>query len=67
MSEKRLHAFRQLPLRAQFALIASTRANPVLGKNQDYLEALEQIHAECLQALTPQQRAEYENAKANLV
>lgn len=64
--EKRLDAFRQLPLRAQLALIASTRANPVLARNQEYLEALDRIHAECLQASTPQQRAEYEKAQANL-
>jgi hypothetical protein len=64
--EKRLDAFRQLPLRAQLALITSTRANPVLGKNQKYLEALEGIHTSCLEASTPQQRAEYERAKANL-
>jgi hypothetical protein len=64
--EKRLEAFRQLPLRAQLTLIASTRTNPVLAKNQDYIESLERIHAECVQASTPQQRAEYEKAKANL-
>ncbi len=67
MTEKRLEAFRQLPLRAQLALIASTRANPVLAKNQAYLEALERIHAECLQASTPQQREAYEKAKASSV
>lgn len=64
--EKRLDAFRQLPLRAQLALIASTRANPVLGKNPEYLDGLERIHAECLEASTPQQKAVYEKAKANL-
>ena len=64
--EKRLEAFRQLPLRAQLALIASTRNNPVLTKNQDYIEGLERVHSECLQASTPQQKAEYEKAKANL-
>jgi hypothetical protein len=64
--EKRLEAFRQLPLRAQLALIASTRANSVLGNNQEYLESLERVHAECLQASTPDQKAAYETAKANL-
>lgn len=64
--EKRLEAFRQLPLRAQLALIASTRANPVLAKNQEYIEGLERIHTECVQASTPQQREAYEKAKANL-
>jgi hypothetical protein len=64
--EKRLEAFRQLPLRAQLALIASTRSNPVLAKNQEYIEDLERVHAECLQAATPQQKAAYEKAKTNL-
>lgn len=65
--EKRLTAFRQLPLRAQLALIASSRANSVLGKNQDYIDGLEQIHAECVQLSTPQEKAAYEKAKANLI
>jgi hypothetical protein len=64
--EKRLEAFRQLPLRAQLAMIASTRANSVLAKEREYIEGLERIHAECLQASTPEQRAEYEKARANL-
>lgn len=64
--EKRLEAFRQLPLRAQLAMIASTRANPVLAKNQEYIEGLERVHAECLQTSTPEQRAAYEKAKENL-
>ncbi|HEY9634101.1 MAG TPA: hypothetical protein V6D14_11870 [Coleofasciculaceae cyanobacterium] len=62
---KRLEAFRKLPLRAQLAMIASTRANPVLANNLEYLEGLERVHAECLEASTPQQRAEYEKARAN--
>ncbi len=64
--EKRLDAFRQLPLRLQLTLIASTRANTVLAKNQEYIKSLERVHAECIEASTPQQRAEYEKAKANL-
>jgi hypothetical protein len=64
--EKRLEAFRQLPLRAQLALIASTRANPVLAKNQEYIAGLERIHAECLETSTSQQRVAYEKAKGNL-
>jgi hypothetical protein len=64
--EKRLEVFRQLPLRAQLAMIASTRANSVLAKEREYIEGLERIHAECLQASTPEQRAEYEKARANL-
>jgi hypothetical protein len=64
--EKRLEAFRQLPLRAQLALITSTRSNPVLAQNHEYIEGLERIHAECVLAATPQQKAEYEKAQKNL-
>ena len=64
--EKRLEAFRQLPLRAQLALINSTRTNPVLAKNQEYIENLERVHAECLQISTYEQRIAYEKAKENL-
>lgn len=64
--EKRLEAFAQLPLRAQVALIASTRSNPVLAQNTEYIEGLDRIHAECLLSSTPQQKATYEKARANL-
>lgn len=65
--EKRLEAFRKLPLRAQLALLASTRSNPVLSQNQEYLKSLERIHAECLNSATLEQKAAYEKAKANLI
>lgn len=65
--EKRLEVFRKLPLKAQLAMIASTRANSVLANNQQYLEGLERVHAECLETSTPQQQADYEKAKANLI
>ncbi len=64
--EKRLEAFRKLPLRAQITLIASTRDNPVLSQNQEYIESLERIHAECLRSSTPEQKAAYEESKGNL-
>jgi hypothetical protein len=64
--EKRLEVFRQLPLRAQLAMIASTRTNSVLAKDQEYIEGLERVHAECLEASTPEQKAEYEKARTNL-
>jgi len=64
--ENRLQVFRQLPLRAQIALIASSRSNPVLSQNQEYITSLEQIHAQCLQRSSPEQRAEYEQAKRSL-
>ena len=64
--ENRLNAFRQLPLRAQLALIASTRANAVLAKNQEYLASLERIHGECIQNATSEQQQIYDKAKDNL-
>ena len=64
--EKRLEAFRKLPLRAQLALITSTRNNPVLSQNQEYIASLERIHAECFSSSTPEQKTVYEQAKANL-
>ncbi|MGQ4647660.1 hypothetical protein [Lyngbya aestuarii] len=65
--EKRLAAFSKLPLRAQLAMIASTRSNPTLAQNQEYLEGLERVHAECLQASTPEQKAVYEKAQEKLL
>ncbi|WP_286194054.1 hypothetical protein [Scytonema millei] len=38
--ENRLAAFRKLPLRAQLALINSTRDNSVLSQNREYIENL---------------------------
>lgn len=64
--EKRLEAFRKLPLRAQLTLIASTRNNLVLSQNHEYIESLERIHAKCLRSSTPEQIAAYEQAKDNL-
>ncbi len=61
--EKRLAVFRQLPLRAQLATITSTKANSVLSKNQEYLDRLEQIHAESLAAATPEERLTYNKAR----
>ena len=61
--EKRLAVFRQLPLRAQLATITSTKANAVLSKNRAYIASLEQIHAECLAAATPEAKLAYDKAK----
>ena len=61
--EKRLAVFSQLPLRAQLATITSTKANPVLSKNRDYLASLEKIHAECLAAATPEAKMSYNKAR----
>ena len=57
--EKRLEAFRQLPLRAQLSLINSTASNEVLSQNQEYLQSLNRIHQECLNSATPDQKAAY--------
>lgn len=64
--EKRLAAFSKLPLRAQLALIASTRNNPILSQNKEYIESLERIHTECLSASTLEEKAIYEQSKDNL-
>ena len=64
--EKRLEVFRKLPLRAQLALINSTRDNPVLSQNREYIDNLERIHTECLNSATPEQKIAYEKAKGNL-
>lgn len=61
--ETRLEAFRQLSLSAQLVLITSTRVNPVLGKNQEFIENLEIIHAECLLSATSEQKAASVQAK----
>lgn len=63
---KRLNAFKQLPLRAQLAMITSTLANPVLAKNQIYINQLKQIHAECLANATPEAKQAYERAIEDL-
>lgn len=64
--EKRLETFRKLPLRAQLAMIVSTKANPVLAQNQEYIDMLENIHAECLAVAKPEQKEIYEKALADL-
>ncbi len=61
--EQRLAVFGKLPLRAQLVTITSSKANTVLSKNQDYIASLEQIHAECLAAATPEQKLAYNKSK----
>ena len=55
-----------MPLRAQLAMINSTKANPVLAENRDYIEKIESIHGQCLAAATPEAQKAYEKAKTNL-
>ncbi len=61
--EKRLEVFRKLPLRAQLATIASSKANVVLSKNLEYIAALERIHQESLATATPEALKAYHKAK----
>ena len=61
-TQKRQEVFRQLPLRAQLATIAASKANQVLSQNQEYIASLEQIHAECLAAATPAEKQAYQKA-----
>ena len=61
--EKRLAVFRKLPLRAQLATIASTKANATLSKNQTYIDRLEEIHARCLVNATSEEQSAYNKAK----
>ena len=63
--EKRLEAFRKLPLRAQLSLINSTASNEVLSQNQEYLQSLNRIHQECLNSATPDQKAACKNFVKN--
>jgi hypothetical protein len=60
---QRLAVFRQLPLRAQLATIASTKANTVLCQKHDYIASLEQIHAESLEKATAAEKLVYQRAK----
>jgi hypothetical protein len=60
---QRLAVFRQLPLRAQLATIASTKANTVLCQKYDYIASLEQIHAESLEKATEGEKLVYQRAK----
>jgi len=59
----RLEVFRKLPLRAQLAMVASSKANSILSKNQDYIASLEQIHAECLADATLEEVGVYQKTK----
>ena len=61
--EKRKEVFRKLPLRAQLATIASSKANSVLRQNPEYIASLEQIHAECLAIATPKEKLAYQKAQ----
>ncbi len=61
--EQRLAIFRQLPLRAQLAMITASKTSRVLSQKQSYIASLEQIHAESLAAATESERLVYRQAK----
>lgn len=61
--EKRLAVFRKMPLRAQLAMIASSKANETLNQNQNYIASLELIHAECLADAAPEAKLVYEKSQ----
>lgn len=61
--EKRLAVFRQLPLRAQLATIASSKSNQVLSQKPGYIASLEAIHAEALAIATESEKVAYQRAK----
>ncbi|MDJ0570791.1 MAG: hypothetical protein QNJ53_17350 [Pleurocapsa sp. MO_192.B19] len=61
--EQRLAVFRQLPLRAQLAMITSSKANNLLNQNQEYIVSLEEIHAECLATATLEEKLAYQKAQ----
>ncbi len=61
--EKRLAVFRQLPLKAQLAMITASKSNQILNQKLDYIASLEKVHAESLAAATEQERITYQKAK----
>ncbi len=61
--EKRLAVFRQLPLKAQLAMITASKSNQILNQKLEYIASLEKVHAESLAAATEQERITYQKAK----
>ena len=64
--EKRLAVFGKMPLRAQLAMIASSKANKTLNQNQNYIASLEKVHAECLAEASPEAKLVYKKSQALL-
>ena len=65
--EKRLAVFSKLPLRAQLAMIVSSKANKTLSQNKEYIHSLEQIHGSCLANATEDEKLAYEKAKESII
>lgn len=62
--EKRLAVFKKLPLRAQLAMIASSKTNETLNQNQTYIASLERVHAECLAEASIEEKLVYQKSQA---
>ena len=65
--EKRLAVFGKLPLRAQLAMIVSSKANKTLSQNKEYIASLEEIHGSCLTNATEDEKLAYEKAKESII
>ena len=65
--EKRLAVFAQLPLKAQLAMIVSSKTNKTLNQNEAYIENLEKIHNECLANATEDEKRAYSRAKELII
>ncbi len=65
--ENRLSVFRKLPLRAQLAMIISSKTNKTLNQNKAYIESLEQIHSSCVANATPEAKLAYDKAKKLII
>ena len=65
--EKRLAVFRKLPLRAQLAMIVSSKTNKTLNQNKAYIESLEEIHSSCVANATPSEKLAYDKAKKSII
>ena len=65
--EQRLAVFRKLPLRAQWAMIVSSKTNKTLSQNKEYIESLEEIHGSCVANATPEEKLAYSRAKESII
>ena len=65
--ENRLTVFRKLPLRAQLAMIVSSKANKTLSQNKSYIERLEEIHNSCVANATREEKLAYDKAKESII
>ena len=64
--EKRLAVFAQLPIKAQWAMIVSSKTNKTLNQNKAYIESLEQIHSSSVANATSEEKLAYFKAKESI-